>query len=64
MILLKISLTGPSTWRPLLAVLEDSPLALCDFRSVDPNDLVPADRVIPSHEGEVYYLKYNPDQSW
>ncbi|KIV88452.1 hypothetical protein PV10_08135 [Exophiala mesophila] len=53
-----------NTWRPLLASLEDNPLALCDFRSVDPDDLVPADRVIPSNEGEVYYLKYNPDQKW
>lgn len=47
-----------------MPVLEDRPLALCDFRSLDPDDLVAADRVLPNRVGEVYYLKYNPDQRW
>jgi len=54
-----------STWRSLVApVLEDRPLALCDSRSVDPDDLVPADRIIPDRVGEVYYLTHNPDHQW
>lgn len=53
-----------NTWRPLLPKIEDSPLALCDFRSIDKDDLVACDRVIPTRAGEVYYLKHNPQQRW
>jgi hypothetical protein len=55
---------GYSTWRTLVPVLEDRPLALCDSRSVDPEDLIPADRIIPTRVGEVYYLKYNARHRW
>ena len=47
-----------------MPVLEDRPLALCDSRSVPPEDLVPTDRIIPDRVGEVYYLTYNPDHKW
>lgn len=57
-------LTTISTWRSLIPVLEDRPLALCDARSVLPNDLIATDRVIPTMVGEVYYLHYNPDHKW
>jgi hypothetical protein len=57
-------LTFDSTWRTLIPVLEDRPLALCDSRSVDPADLVAADRIIPNNVGEVYYLTYNPNHKW
>jgi len=53
-----------NTWRPLVPVLEDCPLALCDYRSVGPEDLVEADRVFPDRVGEVYYLKYNKNHRW
>jgi hypothetical protein len=53
-----------STWRPLNKVLEDRPLALCDSRSIDPEDLIAADRILPDRVGEVYYLRQNPRQRW
>jgi hypothetical protein len=53
-----------STWRSLLPVVEDRPLALCDSRTVDLKDLVPADRIIPDRVGEVYYLNHNPKHKW
>ena len=53
-----------NTWRPLLPVLEDRPLALCDSSSVAPDDLVAADRIVPDRVGEVYYLRHNPEQRW
>ncbi|PMD12015.1 hypothetical protein NA56DRAFT_713616 [Hyaloscypha hepaticicola] len=53
-----------NTWRTLVPVLEDRPLALCDSRSVDPEDCVAADRIIPNMFGEVYYLTYNPNHKW
>lgn len=53
-----------STWRSLLPVLEDQPLALCDSRSVDKTDLMPTDRLVPDRVGEVYYLTYSPKHRW
>lgn len=53
-----------NTWRSLLPVLEDRPLALCDFRSVSTSDLIASDRILPDRVGEVYYLKYNPNHKW
>lgn len=53
-----------STWRPLIPNLEDRPLAFCDFRTVDPNDLIPQDRVFPQYVGEVYSVFYNERQEW
>jgi hypothetical protein len=53
-----------STWRTVLPVLEDRPLAFCDYRSVDKQDLVACDRVIPTRAGEIYYIRYNPNQRW
>ncbi|ETI24450.1 hypothetical protein G647_03819 [Cladophialophora carrionii CBS 160.54] len=53
-----------NTWRPLNKVLEDRPLAFCDSRTVDADDLMPTDRILPDRVGEVYYLQYNPNQQW
>ncbi|KAI0191097.1 hypothetical protein F4808DRAFT_444098 [Astrocystis sublimbata] len=53
-----------NTWRSLNPVCEDSPLAFCDYRSVEPKDLIPSDRVIPERAGEVYYLLHNNTQKW
>ena len=45
--------------------VEDAPLAFGDWRSVNPQqDLVAVDRIIYDYEGEIWYLRYNPDQSW
>ncbi|TPX14160.1 uncharacterized protein E0L32_000554 [Thyridium curvatum] len=53
-----------NTWRPLLPVIEDNPLAFCDSRSVAPSDLVLADRVFPNYIYTLYFLKHNPAQRW
>lgn len=47
-----------------MPMLEDRPLALCDSRSVHPEDLVATDRIIPDRVGEVYYLTHNPNHKW
>ena len=44
--------------------LEDRPLALCDYKTADAQDLVAADRVYPHVEAEIYYLKHNEMQKW
>jgi len=39
-------------------------LAFCDPSSVDPDDLVATDRPSIMRVGEVYNVKYNPNQRW
>jgi hypothetical protein len=51
-------------WRPIRGPLRDAPLAVCDARSVDPDDLVPADLVYRDRVGETYSVKYNPAHQW
>ena len=52
-------------WRPILPEpLRDSPLAVCDARSVDFDDLVPSDLVYRDRVGETYSVKYNPAHQW
>ncbi|KAJ6460955.1 hypothetical protein C8R45DRAFT_1108777 [Mycena sanguinolenta] len=52
-------------WRPISHPADDTPLALCDFRSVDPEaDVLAVALVYPDREGETYGVKYNPKQRW
>jgi hypothetical protein len=51
-------------WRPIRGPLLDSPLAVCDARTVKPNELVAADLVYPNRIGETYSVKYNSDHQW
>ncbi|KAG5646559.1 hypothetical protein DXG03_002862 [Asterophora parasitica] len=52
-------------WRPISRPALDWPLALCDYRSVDPAaDTVPIALVYPDREGEVLGISFNPNQKW
>lgn len=31
---------------------------------MDHRDLIAADRILPDRVGEIYYLRYNPEQRW
>ena len=42
----------------------DAPLAVCDARSVAPQDLIASDLVFRDRRGETYNLLYNPRQRW
>ena len=50
-------------WRPL-GVVEQFPLALCDARSIAPDDLVPTDLVYRDKTGETYSFLANPQHRW
>ena len=43
-----------SVWRPLRGPVYDHPLAMCDYRSIAPEDRVPTDIVFPDYLGETY----------
>ena len=51
-------------WRPITSPVLDSPLAICDARSVAPKDLVASDLVYPDRRGETYNVTYNPEHRW
>ena len=54
-----------SVWRPLVPVISEWPLALCDSTSVDRvNDLKPADIVKSDYVGESYVAFHNPTHRW
>ena len=53
-----------SIWRPITEPDQDSPLALCDFRTVRKEDLVPADVIFPHYCDEGYELYYSPAHRW
>jgi len=53
-----------NVWRPIVGPLEDAPLALCDARSIAPEDLLATDLIYPDKVGETYSLAYNPLHKW
>jgi hypothetical protein len=53
-----------NVWRPIRGPIESAPLAVCDARSIDPNDFVPTDLVYRDKVGEVYRFTYNPQHRW
>ncbi|KFY73892.1 hypothetical protein V499_06060 [Pseudogymnoascus sp. VKM F-103] len=51
-------------WRPLIDIIEESPLAFCDSRTVSSANLVAADLVYPHHIGEKYDVLWGENQRW
>ena len=59
-------------WRPIVGPVLDNPLAVCDARSVSPEDLVATDihhfgeddLTTPRHSGQIYSVRYNPAHRW
>ncbi|SAK91305.1 CmcJ/NvfI family oxidoreductase [Caballeronia ptereochthonis] len=51
-------------WRPVGEVVESSPLALCDSRSIDPRDAVAQDFIYPTMTGETYAFVHNAQHRW
>ncbi|KAI0360623.1 hypothetical protein OH77DRAFT_703577 [Trametes cingulata] len=52
-------------WRPISHPAYDWPLALCDWRTVDPTtDLVPTALKYPDRDGQTFSVKYNPNHKF
>ena len=51
-------------WRPIRGPLQDSPLAVCDARTVAFEDLVASDLVYRERVGETYSVTWNPAHAW
>jgi hypothetical protein len=52
-----------NVWRAI-APVEESPLTVCDARSIEPTDLVAGDLVYRDRVGETYAVTYNPKHQW
>ncbi|MCJ1393440.1 hypothetical protein MMC18_006315 [Xylographa bjoerkii] len=53
-----------NVWRPLVASVEDWPLAICDGSTVEQRDLVETDHVRKHYTGSTMYLMRNPAQEF
>jgi hypothetical protein len=51
-------------WRPIRNPVRDAPLAVCDARTVKPEDLVTSDLVYRHRTGETYSVTYRPEHAW
>jgi hypothetical protein len=51
-------------WRPIRLPVESFPLAICDARTVSPDDLVVSERRYPNRVGQTYAITYNPAHKW
>ncbi len=62
--LLKHRFAEINVWRPITGPVEESPLAVCDSKSIAPEDFVACDLVYPDKVGETYAFIYNPNHRW
>lgn len=53
-----------SVWKPLRGPLRDWPLALCDLRSLKPEQFVQLDEVHSQQSLESQQILYDPAQKW
>lgn len=53
-----------NVWRPIGNPVEHKPLAVCDWRTLSPDDLVPTRHIYPDREGSTFAVRYNPQHRW
>lgn len=53
-----------NVWKPIRGPVEEAPLAVCDARSIRPEDLVETDLVYKDRRGEVYSMLYAEAHRW
>lgn len=53
-----------NVWKPIRGPVRANPLAVCDARSIRPDDFIPTDLVYPDRRGEVYSLAWSSEHRW
>jgi hypothetical protein len=53
-----------NVWRPVSRPVAESPIALCDASSIEPDDLVATDLVFRHRVGETYSITFNQAHRW
>lgn len=62
--LLKHSFAVINVWRPISEPVQESPIAVCDARTIDQSDWVTSDLRYRDRTGEVYSITFNPNHRW
>ena len=62
--LLKHRFAFINVWRPIKGPVLDTPLAVCDARSVAPDEFIASDMVYKDRKGEIYVNVFNPRHRW
>ena len=53
-----------NVWRPISGPVQESPIAVCDARSIAQSDWVESDLKYRDRTGEVYSITFNPHHRW
>jgi hypothetical protein len=53
-----------NVWKPIRGSVEESPLAVCDARTIAMDNLVATDLRYPDRQGEIYSLRFHPAHRW
>jgi hypothetical protein len=53
-----------NVWKPIGGRVEESPLAVCDARTIRSEDFVTTDLRYPERVGEIYSLRFSPAHRW
>jgi hypothetical protein len=53
-----------NVWRPISGPVRESPLAVCDARTMEMRDFLPSDLLYRDRTGEVYSIAFNPNHRW
>ena len=61
---LKRRFTSINVWRPLTGPVKIDPIAICEWGSLGPDDMIVARRVYNDRVGSILNLSYNPNQRW
>lgn len=53
-----------NVWKPLYRQVEELPLAMCDARSHDPDDMLIMELKYRERTGEIYVMRWSPKHRW
>src|SRR5881396_1754805 len=53
-----------NVWKPIRGPVEQAPLAVCDARTIRPEDFVSTDLRYRDRTGEIYSLRWSPIHTW
>ncbi len=53
-----------NVWKPIRGPVQDTPLAVCDARTIHPEDFVLTDLLYRDRTGEVQSMRYRPEHRW
>ena len=53
-----------NVWRPIRGTVYDTPLALCDARTIAKSDLIATEMRYRDRIGETFAIAFNPNQRW